>query len=362
MNEVKKKIKSVQTYLSNNELESVRFKGVDWFSWITGGGNSVVIFTAESGIAEVLITQKKAWVITNNIERERLVQEELPVDFELISFPWQKTHFPDEFARSKTVASQTISDKPKHGELPLPEDFLLLRLVLSEEEIQRYQLIGEAAAEAMTEAICLAEPDWTEHQLAGEGAKALWSRGLDPTLVLVGSEKRVQKFRHPIATEDFLGDYAMMVFCARSCGLYANLTRFIFFREPRDEEMARFEKVAKIEAAAFNSSKPGTKLTSVYEDIKKAYAENGVPEEINYHHQGGLTGFLSREITATPNLENDVVLQRSMAVAWNPSLPGAKIEDTALITENGCEILTVDPLWPTFELNGRERPQVWVKK
>ncbi len=49
------------------------------------------------------------------------------------------------------------------------------------------------------------------------------------------------------------------------------------------------------------------------------------------------------------------------AVAWNPSLPGMKIEDTAVLTDNGIELLTVEPHWPTFEVEGRARPEVLVR-
>ncbi|WP_230968530.1 hypothetical protein [Nostoc sp. WHI] len=45
------------------------------------------------------------------------------------------------------------------------------------------------------------------------------------------------------------------------------------------------------------------------------------------------------------------------AVAWNPSLPGAKIEDTFIILKDGeLENLTFDPKWPSVKVEGRDRP------
>ena len=44
------------------------------------------------------------------------------------------------------------------------------------------------------------------------------------------------------------------------------------------------------------------------------------------------------------------------AFAWNPSAPGAKVEDTVLVTEAGVEVLTVDPAWPAVEFAGVRRP------
>ncbi len=55
-----------------------------------------------------------------------------------------------------------------------------------------------------------------------------------------------------------------------------------------------------------------------------------------------------------------VVIQPRNAMAWNPSLPGAKIEDTVVVSDQGLEILTVDQRWPTFQVEGRARPDLLV--
>ncbi len=50
-------------------------------------------------------------------------------------------------------------------------------------------------------------------------------------------------------------------------------------------------------------------------------------------------------------------LAEGIAVAWNPSLAGAKIEDTfAILKDGGLENLTFDPNWPSVEVEGRNRP------
>lgn len=362
MSEVKKKLEAFRSLMASQGISGVRLKGVDWFSWATAGGSSVVIFTNEIGVAEVFITMEHAWVLTDRIEKDRLANEEIPPDFEIVSFPWEDKEFTSKFIHGHLKGNICYSDKPSGSEKLLPYEFQSLKMVLLPEEIKRYRNLARSAAEAMTEALTKAEPGWTEQQLAGEGAKALWSRGMDPTLVLVGSERRVQIYRHPIARAEKLGDYAMMVFCARQYGLYANLTRFIFFREPTPKEKRNFELVAEVEAAALEMSVGGTPLASVYETLSEAYSRIGLPEEVHRHHQGGPTGYLSREQVASPQSPLYQILQPGMAVAWNPSLPGAKIEDTVLITENGLEILTVDPKWPTFQIAARPRPDLWIRK
>ena len=49
-------------------------------------------------------------------------------------------------------------------------------------------------------------------------------------------------------------------------------------------------------------------------------------------------------------------MQVDQAFAWNPTAPGAKVEDTVLVRADGIEVLTVDPRWPTTSVGGLDRP------
>jgi hypothetical protein len=86
----------------------------------------------------------------------------------------------------------------------------------------------------------------------------------------------------------------------------------------------------------------------------------GYPTEINHHHQGGTTGYLSREVVATPE-KADVIIETNTAVAWNPSLPGTKIEDTFIMTDEEELLLTQDLRWPGREVGRRFRPDFLVR-
>src|SRR5205809_769898 len=83
------------------------------------------------------------------------------------------------------------------------------------DDLERYRELGAEAAAAMTEVLTAARSDWTGFQLAGCGAEALWGRGIEPTLTLVGGERRLPIHRHATASGERLGRRAMLVFCAR---------------------------------------------------------------------------------------------------------------------------------------------------
>jgi Xaa-Pro aminopeptidase len=226
-------------------------------------------------------------------------------------------------------------------------------------EVERYHALAQDAAAAMTDVLVTARPEWTGHMLAGASAKELWSRGIEPALILVGDEERLPRHRHPTPSSRAIGSRAMLVFSVRRRGLFANLTRFVYFRPPTQEERDLARAVAEVEAAALEASRPGTRLEEVFARIERAYSEVGHPGGERKHHQGGSCGYLSRDVIARPGAR--ARLMERNAVAWNPSLPGAKIEDTVVVSGHAEQILTVDPRWPTVTVRGRRRPDLLVR-
>ena len=353
--EIDHKLRLMREALHETGAAGIRLRGTDWFTWATGGGSHTVLLAAETGIADVLVTADRAYLLTNEIEAQRLRDEELSGDsFQVQAIPWADTEQQEAFVRDM-AGDKVISDRPTLNESPLPNSLIQQKRILLPSEIDRYRQVGRLASEAMTEAITQAQPDWTEYQLAGAGAKSLWSRGLYPGLILVAGERRLPIYRHAIATAEPIGRAAMMVFCARGFGLYANLTRFIYFGKLSEQQRSLHQQVREVEAVGLDQCQPNVPLNQIYERLKQAYEQQGHPQAIRQHHQGGTTGYLSREIVATPTTIDP--LAANMAVAWNPSLPGAKIEDTFLIHADGnLENLTFDPNWSSTEVNGRSRP------
>ncbi len=358
MTELETKLARARSVLEQHGLGAVRLRGIDWFGWATCGGSSVVLLAAEVGVAEVLITRDGAWVLTDAIEADRMKEEEVPRGLEVWSCPWTDPRQREAFVQARRGGKPVASDRPTGEEVPLPVELVQARSSLLPEELERYRKLGSDAAQAMTEVLKAARPTWTGWQLAGAGAEALWSRGIQPALTLVGEERRLPRHRHATASHERLGSRAMLVFCARRHGLFANLTRFVYFREPSAEERRLLSDVARVEASAFQASRPGATLGEVLAAIVKTYSACGHPGAEAFHHQGGSCGYLARDVVALPG--SRVALQPRNAVAWNPSLPGMKIEDTGVLGDAGLEILTVDPAWPTFEREGRRRPDLLV--
>ncbi len=50
-----------------------------------------------------------------------------------------------------------------------------------------------------------------------------------------------------------------------------------------------------------------------------------------------MAGYATREVVATPKTGHEI--RPGMAFAWNPSITGAKAEETFVLTENGPEVI-----------------------
>lgn len=363
------KLQQMRQALHKTGATGLRLRGTDWFSWATGGATHTVLLAAETGVAEVLVTAQAAWIVTSEIEAQRFQDEELAgplteAGYELLVYPWADPTEQKRLIAEVTQQGWLLSDRPidstagattEQAEAPLPPALVEHKRTLLPAELERYRRVGRLASEAMTEVMQQAQPDWSETQLAGAGAAALWARGLHPALTLAAGEHRLPLYRHPVPTAAPIGRRAMLVFCARGQGLYANLTRFVCFGKLSQAEAEQHQRVQQVEAAALNACEIGKPLSQIYSEIAQAYAQVGQAEAIRAHHQGGTTGYLARELIATPTATEPLV--SNLALAWNPSLPGAKIEDTfVLLEDQPLENLSYDPNWPAVEVAGRLRP------
>ncbi len=356
--EVEHKLTLIRQSLEETGAIAIHLAGSDWFAWATAGASNSVLLTAETGVAEILITNDNAWILTDEIEAKRLFDEELigiEKCYELQINPWAESKKRERFIKELTGSGKILSDRPISSTFPLPMSLIHHKRILLPTELDRYRQVGHLASEAMTEVLTQAHPDWTEYQLAGAGANALWERGLHPALTLAAGARRLPLYRHPTPTNEAIGQIAMLVFCARGFGLIASLTRFVCFGSLTHEQCELHRQVRDVEAAGLNQCQIGTPLDRVYDTLKHAYEQQGYPQAIYEHHQGGTAGYLAREIVATPTTSDR--LTALMAIAWNPSLPGAKIEDTFVLHSDGSlESLTCDSAWNNIDVDGRLRP------
>lgn len=326
--------KKLLDLMERRDLGAVVMGRLPNFAWYTGGSDNRVDHSDSLGVASVVVTREAAYVLANNIEAGRMREEEVP-GLEVVEYPWHEN--PSSAIEELTGGKSMGADHLLEGAVEVSGEIAPLRYVLDTDAIERYRRLGADASAAISEAESLLKPEMGEHEAAALLGAAYRKRGLITPVLLATGEERMPRYRHPIPRSGKLGGWAMLVVCSERGGLYANLTRMVYFEEPDKESARRQEMCEVIMKKMRGATTVNRGLSGIFEDCKKFYTEAGFSEEWKLHHQGGLTGYASRELVATS--ETNVDIQIGMAFAWNPSVTGAKAEETFILTDSGARVV-----------------------
>jgi Xaa-Pro dipeptidase len=319
--------------MERRDLDAVVLRRPANFAWYTGGADSKVDHVAPEGVADLIVRRDSLLVLTSTIEAPRMRAEQTP-ELEVAEYPWHE----DRLAALRAVVGggRVGSDVALPGTVDVSAAIARIRRTLDADAVDSLRALGADASAAMAEAAAAVERGMTEHEAAAALAAACRSRGLTATVLLAAADERIALYRHPLPAGATIERRAMLVASAERGGLYANLTRIVELDEPHPELARRVraceEILARMRAEA---TRPGRTLGEAFVHCERFYAEAGFPGEWRLHHQGGLTGYASRELIATPR--TDHLIEPGQAFAWNPSVTGAKAEETFVLTEDGPE-------------------------
>lgn len=363
-NELEEKEKRIRGLLEREKLDAVALFNLNNFFWITGGADCHVGNATDKGSTAIVITKDEKHAVTSNIEANRIMAEELEGKcYQMTSFNWHEKNL-TQAVQQLTEGMSVGSDATVPGMKLIEDKLCNLRLTLTPEEVARLRKLAKEASKCM-EITCLEiKQGDTEHLIASRLSSELLQRGITPSVVLVGTDERIFKYRHPIPTHKQVKKYAMVVVVAQRWGLHAALTRCVYFGFLPQEIRRKQEAVTKVDAAFILNTKPGVEDSQVLRKGIQAYAEVGFPDEWRLHHQGGVIGCQPREYVAT--LDTHQIIKVNQAVAWNPSITGTKSEDTILVIGDKPEILTESIDWPTMTVTIEDqeilRPDILTRK
>jgi Xaa-Pro aminopeptidase len=341
------KIDLLRALLDQHGVDALLLRRVSSFAWATCGAASYVNTATTEGAASLLITRDRLYVATNVIEAPRLEQEESLAQqgWEFQISTWGT---PLQALQNLVTGLSLASDVPFPGSKDISPEITRLRARLTSEEGGRFRELGQLCAETMTAAAQLVRPGLSEFQLAALVGSEAQQRGVQPIVNLIATDERAYRFRHPLPTEKKLAKYAMLILSGRRWGLVCSITRLIHFGPLPEDLRRRIFATAQVNATYIAHSRPGHNLSEVLTWGQKTYASLGFPEEWQRHLQGGMTGYEPREVLATP--ASSEIIAQGQVLAWNPTIAGAKVEDTILVGAQSNEILTRTSLWPVASL------------
>ncbi len=307
-------------------------------AWITGGADFHVVNASDLGVATCLWTPDAKTIYTDNIEAPRLRDEE-PIDgWTIAETPWWESQSSLE---SQARSGRFMTDWPHD---PLHE----CRASLTEAQAADARELGRETAaivgRIMREDV---KPGMTEWHLGGALAGWLRDAGISATVVLVASDERIARYRHPIPTRKPIERVAMAAICAQRRGLIVSVTRLVHFGPVPDDLERRHRAVNTVADALHGATRVGSRWCDALDAGIRAYGATGFADEWKLHHQGGPMGYCERDFKATPAEQRRVV--EHQLVGWNPTITGTKSEQTILTRAGGVEVLTADPDWPTLE-------------
>ncbi len=347
--EIKEKEKRVRDFLRAKNLKALLLKRQANFSWMTCGGLNLVGITTEIGATSLLITEDSKFVISNNIEAPRMIDEEglEKQGFATKTFPWYEEQ--EASALKKLVGEGAVAcDVPFPGTVALTEEIARLRYSLTPEELERHRWLGEKVSAGLEKTLMETKPRERESEVVARLCLEIWKDRIDPVLLMAGADDRVSRFRHPIPTERRVEKYLMVSVNARKWGLIVSLTRFIHFGRVPTALRKKYEANVFIDCTFMTHTRPGTPAKEVLRKGIEAYQKTGFPEEWKFHHQGGPIGYTGRDYRT--NFQTTDTVQENQAFTWNPSITGTKSEDTILATSTGPKMITKPILYPTFSL------------
>ena len=336
------------------------------FSWLTCGAHNYVAHTCEIGNSFAWADRHHIRVLANNIEAPRLADEELAdLPIEIDTFDYADPNGLNDLLGTLGAARAVAADAPVAGMgLPdIPGDFDRLRWVLTEPEMDRYASLCADVVAAVEASSRKAQPGWTEHRIAAEADTELRNRNCVPWVLLVGADDRLDQFRHPLPTDRIVQRIFMIAVCAERDGLISACSRLASFAPLSAEWTDKHQACATVDAALWSRTLVGETLGDIFAEAIQAYDTVGFPDQWRHHHQGGSIGYQPREVRASPAQTTPVLADQ--AFAWNPSIAGAKCEDTILCRPSGPVQLAGTTDWPTVEGRWKgfavDRPAILIR-
>jgi Xaa-Pro aminopeptidase len=219
-----------------------------------------------------------------------------------------------------------------------------LRMIKTPEEIARIRRSVITNSEALDRTLKKIKPGSTESSIAAELEYQMRSLGAEKpafeTIVAGGPHSALP---HASPTEQAVDGILLIDMGAFQNGYASDMTRTFFFGKPDTRMRAMYEAVLESQLAAISAVRPGVAAQQVDRVARKVLESRGLGKEFVHSTGHGL----GLEIHEAPRLgKNDKTrLEAGMAITIEPGayiegVGGVRIEDTVVVTNTGCEVLT----------------------
>ena len=345
LSDVKIKEERVHDFLEQEGLDALVIGRPDNFAWLTAGGDNRTVVAAEMGSAYLVLARDKKWLVSHSMDGQRFIDEEVPGQgYDLVTSFWHQAS-PEQTVLNRTRGMVVGADFALQGARQCSKELVNLHYPLTDLEIERCRWIGRTSHRILAQLAEDLEPGVTEREIAVQLLHDYTLNGMTVDVLNVGFDERIRRYRHPKPTENILQYCALLHSAARRWGLHANVTRQVHFGEPPSNIKRAMEGVATIGGHVAKMLAPGVAFNDILTEQIRLYRVLGYPGEWMHDFQGSITGY----VLADPGRCTDPqarVVQRQ-AYDYAITITGAKFEEFMLLTEDGLELASQGPGWPT---------------
>jgi Xaa-Pro aminopeptidase len=224
-----------------------------------------------------------------------------------------------------------------------------LRMIKDAEEIACIRAACQLGVQLFSKVTGKLRPGMTESAVAGELEFAARQAGIDqmafPTIIAAGKRSALP---HGRASNALISPQGFVVcdFGVILAGYCSDMTRTVHVGRPQSDARSAYDAVREAQQAALDAVKPGATTGEVDHAARKLLYNRKLGEFFTHSTGHGL----GLEIHEAPKIAaaQKEVLQPEMVITIEPGvyLPGkwgVRIEDTVVVTETGCEVLTTCP-------------------
>ena len=345
------KLSRVRSYLDRFGYTGAILCRQDNFSWITSGGSNRVIIPSPEGAGTVVITQDAVYLVAQVMDGGRIMDEEMgSLAAQYVPLGWYEESVIEKAAF--LAGSHPASDVPLNGSCQLKEIYAL-HFPYTDSEMATFMKAGELSDEVVSIVAREIKPGMDDREAEAMLLYEYAKRGVVCDVVLVGSDERVFKYRHPAPCGAKLGRYVLLTPATRYRGLHCNLARSVYFgNQAPDNVRKAFDTVTCVSANCISRCITGVSYKSILEEHKRIFNDNGYSDEWRGHYPGGTTGYF----LCQPDLSLDETrtIGDREAFEWFITVPGAKAAELTVKNGESVVIASCTGKWPLrrIERNG----------
>ena len=221
-----------------------------------------------------------------------------------------------------------------------------LRMVKSPEEIALIRQSVETNSRAFEQAVARVRPGMKEQDLAAELEYRMRRLGAEkPSFdtIVAGGLRSALPHAQPTAAPLKPGSLVVVDMGAFQDGYASDMTRMLYVGRPTPRVKRMYRAVLEAQLAAIAAVRPGAQTAAVDRVARRVLKGHGLDKAFVHSTGHGL----GLEIHEPPRLgkRDKTVLREGMAITIEPGayledFGGIRIEDTVVVTANGCEVLT----------------------